>query len=259
MRCLSKFTECLIPDAGGLNPSGMMQTMIQRSPSATLVFDLDGTLADTARDLMGTLNLLLAREGLAAVATEEARSLVGAGARALIERGFALRQKPLATEAVDPLVADFLDHYEAHIADETRLFPGARSALERLRDAGYRLAICTNKPERLARLLLDRLAVADHFDAICGRGSFAVHKPDPQMLQLTVRAAGGDPAHTLMIGDSRTDIETARNAGTPVIAVDFGYTDTPVATMGPDRIISHFDELWAAAHDLLTLDVIRRT
>ena len=131
------------------------------------------------------------------------------------------------------------------------LFPGARAALDRFRDAGFRLAICTNKPERLARLLIERLAVADRFDAICGRGSFPVHKPDPQMLHLTVAMAGGDPARMIMVGDSRTDVDTARNAGAPVIAVDFGYTDTPVAALGPDRIISHFDELWAAAQELL--------
>jgi len=237
----------------------MTQNKKQRSQPPTLVFDLDGTLADTARDLIGTLNVLLAREGLTAVAPEDARSLVGAGARALIERGFALRQTPLPAEGIDPLVADFLAHYEAHIADETRLFPGAQTALQRFREAGYRLAICTNKPEQLARLLVDKLGVSEFFDAICGRGSFPVQKPDPRMLHLTVQAAGGDPAWALMIGDSRTDIDTARNAGTPVIAVDFGYTDTPVATLGPDRIISHFDELWAAAQDLLSPAVDRQT
>lgn len=225
--------------------------MLKSPPAPILVFDLDGTLADTARDLIGTLNALLAREGLAAVPPEAARSLVGAGARALIERGFALRQAPLPEVRIEPLVKDFLAHYEAHIADETRLFPGAEAALARFCDAGFRLAICTNKPERLARLLVDRLAVADRFDAICGRGSFPVHKPDPQMLRLTVAAAGGDPARAIMIGDSRTDIDTARNAGAPVIAVDFGYTDTPVAALKPDRIISHFDELWPTAHELL--------
>lgn len=225
--------------------------MNQTSPAPILVFDLDGTLADTARDLIATLNVLLTREGLPAVAPAAARDLVGAGAQALIERGFALHNAALSPERIQPMVADFLSHYEAHIADETCLFPGARAALDRFRDAGFRLAICTNKPERLARLLIDRLAVADRFDAICGRGSFPVHKPDPQMLHLTVAAAGGDPARTIMVGDSRTDVDTARNAGAPVIAVDFGYTDTPVAALGPDRIISHFDELWAAAQELL--------
>lgn len=225
--------------------------MNQTSPAPILVFDLDGTLADTARDLIATLNVLLTREGLPTVAPAAARDLVGAGAQALIERGFALHDAPLPPERIQPMVADFLAHYEAHIADETCLFPGARAALDRFREAGFRLAICTNKPERLARLLIDRLAVADRFDAICGRGSFPVHKPDPQMLHLTVAAAGGDPARMIMVGDSRTDVDTARNAGAPVIAVDFGYTDTPVAALGPDRIISHFDELWAAAQELL--------
>lgn len=233
--------------------------MIQTWPEPILVFDLDGTLADTACDLIGTLNVLLAREGLPPVAPTAARSLVGAGARALIERGFALHNASLSPARIEPLVEDFLAHYEAHIADETRLFPGARAALERFGSAGFRLAICTNKPERLARLLLDRLAVADHFDAICGRGSFPIHKPDPQMLHLTVAAAGGDPARTIMVGDSRTDVDTARNAGAPVIAVDFGYTEVPVAALGPDRVISHFDELWQAAHELLGPTADHRT
>ena len=114
------------------------------------------------------------------------------------------------------------------------------------------LAVCTNKPERLARLLLDKLDVADPFAAICGRGTFPMHKPDPRTLMLTIEAAGGDPRRALMVGDSKTDIDTARNAGAPVVAVDFGYTDTPVrGAWRPDRVISHFDELWEAATAVL--------
>lgn len=229
------------------------------TPAPILVFDLDGTLADTARDLIGTLNVLLAEAGLPAVAHSDARSLVGAGARALIERGFARHGVAPAEPDIARLVTRFLAHYEAHIADETRLFPGARAALDRFHGAGFRLAICTNKPEPLARLLLDRLNAADHFAAICGRGSFPVHKPDPEMLRRTIAAAGGDPRRAVMVGDSHTDIETARNAGVPVVAVDFGYTDTPVTALGPDRIISHFDELWDAAHALLPVSVARQT
>ena len=229
------------------------------TPAPILVFDLDGTLADTARDLIGTLNVLLAEAGLPAVAHSDARSLVGAGARALIARGFARHGVAPAEPDIARLVTRFLAHYEAHIADETRLFPGARAALDRLHGAGFRLAICTNKPEPLARLLLDRLNAADRFAAICGRGSFPVHKPDPEMLRRTIAAAGGDPRRAVMVGDSHTDIETARNAGVPVVAVDFGYTDTPVAALGPDRIISHFDELWDAAHALLPGSVARQT
>jgi phosphoglycolate phosphatase len=224
-----------------------------------LVFDLDGTLADTARDLIATLNVLLVREGLPTVAPTAARSLVGAGARALIERGFALHDTPLAPERLDPLVADFLAHYEAHIADETELFPGARAALDRFLDAGFRLAVCTNKPEPLARLLLEKLEAADRFAAICGRGTFPMHKPDPRTLLLTIEAAGGDPARAVMVGDSKTDIDTAKQAGAPVVAVDFGYTDTPVAELSPDRVISHFDDLWAATSALLGAEAFGRT
>lgn len=224
--------------------------MMSRAP--ILVFDLDGTLADTAYDLISTLNILLRREGLPSIGLEAARYLVGAGARALIERGFKLAGAPLDVTKADCLVKEFLTYYEGHIADETRLFPGVERSLRQFSDAGYILAICTNKPESLARILLKKLSVADYFSAICGRGSFEVHKPDPRMLRLTIEAAGGDPARAIMIGDSKTDIDTAHNAGVPIIAVDFGYTETPIHTLGPDRIISHFDELWEAAHTLLS-------
>lgn len=215
-----------------------------------LVFDLDGTLADTARDLIGALNLLLAREGLTPLPLETARPLVGAGARGLIERGFACHGAPLDCARTEALVRDFLVHYEAHIADESRLFPGALAALDRFKAAGFRLAVCTNKPEALARLLLQKLSAADRFAAICGRGSFPMHKPDPRTLWLTIEAADGDPRRAVMIGDSKTDIDTARAAGTPAVAVDFGYTDTPVEAFSPDRVISHFDELWDAVASL---------
>ncbi|MBM3551471.1 MAG: HAD-IA family hydrolase [Alphaproteobacteria bacterium] len=215
-----------------------------------LVFDLDGTLADTAHDLIGALNALLLREGLTPLALEAARPLVGAGARALIERGFASQGAPLDLARTDALVRDFLVHYEAHIADDSRLFPGALAALDRFKAAGFRLAVCTNKPEGLARLLLEKLAAADRFAAICGRGSFPMHKPDPRTLWLTIEAADGDLRRAVMVGDSKTDIDTARAAGTPSVAVDFGYTDTPVAAFSPDRVISHFDELWDAVASL---------
>lgn len=212
----------------------------------TLVFDLDGTLADTALDLIATLNALLRRDGLAPVAPSAARALVGAGARALIERGYAQEGAPLAPERIDPLVRDFLAYYEAHIADESRLFPGALAALDRFAAAEFRLAVCTNKPEPLARLLLEKLGAADRFAAICGRGTFPMHKPDPRVFALTVAAAGGDAGRAVMVGDSKTDVDTAKAAGAPVVAVDFGYTDIPVAALFPDRVISHFDELWDA-------------
>jgi len=223
--------------------------MTERAP--TIVFDLDGTLADTAPDLVATLNTLLLHGNLPPQRIETARPFVGAGARALIERGFAAAGNPLDEARLSELLGEFLALYEARIADETRLFPGAERSLDRFQDAGFRLAVCTNKTERLAQLLLGRLGVADRFSAICGRETFAHMKPDGRALLSTIERAEGDPARAVMVGDSQTDVAAARNAGAPVVAVDFGYSDPPVATFRPDRLISHFDELWDAATDLL--------
>jgi phosphoglycolate phosphatase len=211
-----------------------------------LVFDLDGTLADTAGDLMGALNVILAREGLAPLPIGRARHLLGAGARALIARGFAEAGQPLTPERLQRLFDEFLDHYNAHIADNSWLFPGVEAALDRAAEAGYALAVCTNKLERSAHLLLRALGVADRFRFICGQDTFGVAKPDPTPLVETIARVGGLSPQAIMVGDSRTDIDTARAAGVPVIAVDFGYTDVPIAELHPDRVISHFDELSTA-------------
>lgn len=220
-----------------------------------LVFDLDGTLADTAGDLMGTLNLLLRRDGYAALPASAARSMVGAGARALIQRGYAASSAEPPPDRLEGLFHEFLSLYRERIAQETRLFPGVEAALDRFARAGYRLAVCTNKPEDLSILLLEQLGVADRFAAICGRETFSVCKPDPRALTGTIEKARGDVGRAVMIGDSRTDIDTARAAGIPVVAVDFGYTETPIASFAPDQVISHFDELWEAIASLHALDL----
>lgn len=216
----------------------------------TLVFDLDGTLAETAGDLIGTLNFVLSKEGLPPVPVSAARSLLGAGARALIQRGYALSGRALTPEALEALFVEFLAHYNAHIADNSWLFPGVEACLARGAAAGWRLAVCTNKVEHSSRLLLEKLGVSGRFHFNCGQDTFGVAKPDPKPLIETVRAAGGDIRRAIMVGDLITDIKTARAAGAPVIAVDFGYTDVPVADLGPDRVISHFDELFDAAETL---------
>jgi len=216
-----------------------------------IVYDLDGTLADTAGDLMGALNFVLERDGLAPLPVENARSLLGAGGRALIERGFAASGRELSPQKLEVLFGDFLAHYNAHIAVHTRLYPGVLAALDAFSAAGWVQAICTNKIEASAKLLIRRLGVADRFAFICGQDTFGVGKPDPKPLIGTVVAAGGSKGRAIMVGDSATDIKTARAAGLPVIAVDFGYTDVPVTELGPDRVISHFDELEAACADLM--------
>ena len=215
-----------------------------------IVFDLDGTLADTAGDLMGALNAVLAEDNIAPLPVDQARTLLGAGGRALIERGYTAVGRTLAKPRLEHLFRLFLAHYEAHIADHSRLFPGVLDAMDRLEARGFGLAVCTNKMEHAAKRLLAELGVADRFRAICGQDTFAVYKPDAGSLLGTIAQAGGDPATSIMVGDSITDISTAKAAGIPVIAVDFGYTDTPVDQLGPDRIISHFDALAAAVDDL---------
>lgn len=209
----------------------------------TIVFDLDGTLIDTAPDLVDTLNVVFAREGLPPVPYDTARNLIGGGARAMIARGIEAEGRVLTPAKHDQLFAEFIAHYTDHIADRSRPFPGLIEALDDLTARGCRFAVCTNKLERLSLLLLRALKLADRFAAICGQDTFGVQKPDPEILRRTIAAAGGNPQRAVMVGDSATDIRTARAAGIPVIAVDFGYTETPVAELGPDRVISHFEQL----------------
>jgi phosphoglycolate phosphatase len=217
----------------------------------TIVYDLDGTLADTAGDLMAALNAVLGSQGLAPLPVENARSMLGAGARALIQRGFAASGRTLDPQKLEVLFGDFLAHYNAHIADFTQLYPGVESALTAFARMGWLQAVCTNKVEGSAKLLLKRLGIAERFAFICGQDTFGVSKPDPTPLLKTIAACGGASARAIMVGDSAADINTARAAGVPVIAVDFGYTDAPVAEFGPDRVISHFDELEEACGALL--------
>ena len=208
-----------------------------------IVFDLDGTLIDTAPDLVGTLNVVFEREGIPPVPYATARNLIGGGALAMIKRGIAAEGRSVTPEKLDEIFADFIAHYTEHVADKSLPFPGLIDALDALSASGHRFAVCTNKFERQSLMLLDQLRLADRFDAICGRDTFGIPKPDPEILHRTIAAAGGTPGHAIMIGDSETDIRTARAAGIPVIAVDFGYSERPVADFAPDRLISHFAQL----------------
>lgn len=234
----------------------MRLTKPMSRPALLVIFDLDGTLVDSAPDLMDALNATLAREGIAPLSESQVRPLLGAGARALLERGFAAVGRSVSPDRMEALFEAFLDHYRAHLVDRTRVFPGVEAALDRLEGAGCRLAVATNKLESLSVPILEKLGLAHRFVAICGQDTFReadgrnIPKPDPRMLLGCVAQAGGAPERAVMVGDSRTDIDAARRVGMPVAAVDFGYTDTPVAELGPDRVISHFDELFAAVEAL---------
>jgi phosphoglycolate phosphatase len=218
----------------------------------TIVFDLDGTLIDTAPDLIDTLNLILNREGLPSVPFEPARELIGGGSRGLIERALIAAGRPTTKPEMDRLFAVFVEHYAAHIADRSRPYPRLEATLDGLAAAGHRLAVCTNKLEWLSRRLLAALNLTERFVTICGQDTFGVMKPDPEVLRQTIRRAGGALDAAVMIGDSGTDIRTARAANVPVIAVDFGYTEVPIATLRPDRIISSYDELPGAIAAVVT-------
>jgi phosphoglycolate phosphatase len=218
--------------------------------SLTIVFDLDGTLAETAPDLIDALNHVLAGDGIAPVSLEDGRSMVGAGARALIQRGYALAGRELGKPRLDDQFNTFLHVYNAHIADKSTLFDGVEACLDRCVEQGWKLAVCTNKLEYSSNLLLEKLGVRHRFAFVCGQDTFGVAKPDPKPLVETVARSGGRLDRSVMIGDSLTDIRTARAAGIPVVAVDFGYTEVPVAQLGPDTVISHFDALDAAVRAL---------
>ena len=218
-----------------------------------IVFDLDGTLADTAGDLMGALNAVLAQDDIAPLPVDQARTLLGAGGRALIERGYAVAGRSVTKPRLEELFRIFLAYYEAHIADHSTLFPGVVAAMDTLERKGFGLAVCTNKMEHASKRLMGILGIADRFRAICGQDTFAFSKPDPRALTMTIDKAGGDIGRSVMVGDSITDIATAKAAGIPVVAVDFGYTDKPVSELGPDRVISRFDDLVAAIDQLLPL------
>lgn len=216
----------------------------------TLVLDLDGTLVDTAPDLLATLNFVLASERLPPVSPNQVRSMTGAGARALLERGLAASGVVADPMRLDALFVQFIDYYSAHIADHSRPFPGALQALDRLTDAGWRLAVCTNKLEGLARNLLDTLELTPRFAAIAGGDTFAFRKPDPRHIIETVRLAGGEPALAVMVGDSAADIDAAKAGSIPCVGMTFGYTDIPVAQLGPDVVLDHFNGLFDAVTSL---------
>jgi phosphoglycolate phosphatase len=217
----------------------------------TIVFDLDGTLVDTAPDLVATLNIIFGREGLPPLAYDVARNMVGRGARTLIERGLAAEGRTPAAGDVDRLVKDFIAHYSEHIADSSRPFPGLEATLDALAATGCRFAVCTNKLEWLSRRLLDALGLSGRFVAICGADTFGIQKPDPELLRRTIARAAGHPERAVMVGDSISDVAAARGAGVPIIGVDYGYTETPVADLGADRVISALSELPEAIFALL--------
>jgi phosphoglycolate phosphatase len=206
-----------------------------RFPFDVVAFDLDGTLADTAPDLAAALNHTLGRLGRPAVDPDSVRRLVGHGAGAL------LRQALESEELVERGLPIYLDFYAANICVGTRCYPGLEDALDALAARGAKLAICTNKPERLTHLLVDALGWTGRFASIVGADTLPVRKPDARPLLEAIARAGGGRA--VFVGDSITDAETARAAGVPFVAVSFGFSDRPASELGADAVIDGHAEL----------------
>ena len=219
---------------------------------ATIAFDLDGTLVETAPDLIGALNIVLGERGLPMLPNEAARVLVGRGARALLERGFAAAGHPLRADEAGGLVARFIEVYRGRIASESLPFPNLLEALDALAAEGAKLVVCTNKRTDLSVALLDALQMTSRFAAVVGADGAPAAKPDPRHYLAAIAAAGGDVRHSLMVGDSINDVAAAQAAGAPVVVVSFGYTDIPAAELGAEALIDDFNELPAVARRLLS-------
>jgi len=208
----------------------------------TLIFDLDGTLADTAPDLLGATNAVLAARDRPRLDLDHLRHMVGFGAVALISQAMEASGAPVTEEEMPPLIEIFLDHYRGHIADGTRLFPDVAETLAALKAAGARMGILTNKPQELTDLLMPRLNLGDVFTAVYGAGRKPYTKPDPRIFRdVVAEISEGGPA--VMIGDSITDLNTARAAGAPCILMSYGFTPVPAVELGADVVLDEFSEL----------------
>lgn len=218
---------------------------------ATVVFDLDGTLVDTAPDLLRALDVVMVDEGLPAVPPEEVRRMVGQGAYALIVRAAARSGVVWPKEKLVRLTATFVEVYAADIARDSRPFPGIPAALDGLAAAGAALSVCTNKRTGLSEQLLTAVGLRDRFAAVVGSDSVPQRKPAAGHYLAAVAHAGGDPRRSVMVGDSAADVDAAKAAGAPVIVYRFGYSEKDVGTLGADVLISEFTELGAAVRGLL--------
>ena len=207
------------------------------------IFDLDGTLADTSADLIASANATLAELGHPGLLDSLAdRAIAFAGGRAMLREGLA-RARIAEPGLVDRLYPRLLDLYEAAVAVHTRPYERAEEALDLLAAAGWKLGICTNKPERLALILIEELGLTRHFAVLLGADSLPVKKPDPRHLLETIARVGGTPDRSVLVGDTVTDRDTARAAGVPCVLVGFGPDGGAVTALEPEAIVPHYDDL----------------
>jgi phosphoglycolate phosphatase len=242
---MTNYDALLPPNQRHSTPS----TKMTNSPA--LIFDLDGTLVDTAPDLLGALNAILTREGRRNVEYADLRHLVGFGAGTMMTEAFKMTGDAVPDERVTELVTDYVDHYRANIAVASKPFPGVDATLARLASGGARMGVLTNKPQELTDLLLPALSLDRHFAAVYGAGRMSYTKPDARIFHDVVADLGGPGAGAIMIGDSATDVATARAAGRPVILVSYGYTPEPAHMLGADAVTDDFAEIPSLVERLL--------
>jgi phosphoglycolate phosphatase len=216
-----------------------------------VIFDLDGTLVDTAPDLWRATNHVLSQAGRGEVTLDQVRAFVGYGARKLIARGFTATGGAPDDRDIEPLYEKFVAYYGANIATASTPFPGCLALLDRLKADGIHLGICTNKLESLSVKLIDALGLSAYFDAIVGPDTIGIAKPDPAPYREALRRMGAERARSVLIGDSETDVLTARAAGVSVIGVTFGYTAEPIQSFKPDALVSHFSKAYEPIRALL--------
>ena len=216
-----------------------------------LIFDLDGTLVDTAPDLLGATNAVLKAEGRKTLDPQTLRHMVGFGARSLIQQAFAATGASATDAQLVPLVDSFMVHYRAHLADDSVPFAGVVETLAALQRQGTRMGVLTNKPHELTIPLLKALDLDRFFGAIHGAGRYSYNKPDARVFHHVVEELTGDPkARAIMVGDSATDVATARAAKAPVVVLSYGYTPVPAQELGADAVTDDFTQIPALARGL---------
>ena len=209
----------------------------------TVVFDLDGTLVNTAPDFMPAVNHVMDHNNRASIKLDDIVAQVGAGARAMIAQAFKLTGDPILPDQVEPTFELFLDYYVAHTSDNSHPYEGCIELLQACKSRGMKLAVCTNKIESMAVKLLNELDMSKYFDAIVGLDTFATSKPDGRTFIQTVERVGNKLETSIMVGDTATDIQTAKNAGAPVIALTLGYSQADVSKMDADFVVDHHNEI----------------
>lgn len=206
------------------------------------VFDLDGTLVHTAPDLVTSLNFALEKNGFRSADYAELAPFAGMGGRGMLKHYCIGRDISLTEQQILPIITTFLEHYEVGLPGDSLFYEGAVELVCSLRSSGFKTAICTNKPQKLADKLIENLNATHLFDAICGADFFNFKKPDPRHLFDTIGLAGGEWQKSVMFGDSQTDFDTAKAANIPCVGVTFGYSPVPVSNFKLAKVIAHYGE-----------------